>query len=117
VVSIKYVAFVMRADNEGEGGVLALLALVAAPGADAAKQPHPHQRRRRVLVMLGLFGAALLYGDGVITPAISVLSAPVSLPVAQLAVGDRLLRAAPEPRGGNRSADRTVNAVRRQNHR
>src|SRR6266700_1101712 len=79
VVSIKYLTFVMRADNEGEGGVLALLALVAAPGADAAKQ---HQRRRRFLVMLGLFGAALLYGDGVITPAISVLSAVEGLEIA-----------------------------------
>jgi KUP system potassium uptake protein len=66
VVSYKYIAQVMRADNRGEGGILALLALVAGRGATA---------RRRVLVMLGLFGAALLYGDGVITPAISVLGA------------------------------------------
>jgi KUP system potassium uptake protein len=66
VVSYKYIAQVMRADNRGEGGILALLALVAGRGATAY---------RRVLVMLGLFGAALLYGDGVITPAISVLGA------------------------------------------
>ncbi|HMV34129.1 MAG TPA: KUP/HAK/KT family potassium transporter, partial [Gemmatimonadales bacterium] len=65
VVSYKYIAEVMRADNRGEGGILALLALVRGEGG----------RRRTVLVMLGLFGAALLYGDGVITPAISVLGA------------------------------------------
>ncbi len=66
VVSYKYIAQVMRADNRGEGGILALLALVMGP---------KEGRRRTVLVMLGLFGAALLYGDGVITPAISVLGA------------------------------------------
>jgi KUP system potassium uptake protein len=76
VVSVKYLTFVMRADNDGEGGVLALLALVLLPGA---KGPHP---RMRTLVILGLFGAALLYGDGVITPAISVLSAVEGLTVA-----------------------------------
>jgi KUP system potassium uptake protein len=66
VVSYKYIAQVLRADNRGEGGILALLALVK--GAEEG-------RRRTTLVMLGLFGAALLYGDGVITPAISVLGA------------------------------------------
>jgi KUP system potassium uptake protein len=66
VVSYKYIAQVLRADNRGEGGILALLALVK--GAEDG-------RRRTTLVMLGLFGAALLYGDGVITPAISVLGA------------------------------------------
>ena len=66
VVSYKYIALVLRADNRGEGGILALLALVK--GAEEG-------RRRTALVMLGLFGAALLYGDGVITPAISVLGA------------------------------------------
>ncbi|HEV3030881.1 MAG TPA: potassium transporter Kup [Polyangia bacterium] len=76
VVSIKYLLFVMRADNDGEGGVLALMAL--ALGTHDAK-PHP---RARTLVILGLFGAALLYGDGVITPAISVLSAVEGLTVA-----------------------------------
>src|SRR3954452_8414556 len=68
VVSLKYLTFIMRADNRGEGGIMALLALL-----------HPRRQpagaRRRLLVSLGLFGAALLYGDGVITPAISVLSA------------------------------------------
>jgi KUP system potassium uptake protein len=67
VVSVKYITLVMRADNRGEGGILALLALLP--------------RDRTVLVMLALFGAALLYGDGVITPAISVLSATEGLEV------------------------------------
>jgi KUP system potassium uptake protein len=72
-VSIKYVLFVMRADNEGEGGILALVALVRG---------RTGQSYRRVLVAIGLFGAALLYGDGMITPAISVLSAVEGLSVA-----------------------------------
>jgi KUP system potassium uptake protein len=66
VIVAKYLTFIMRADNGGEGGILALLALVIpkkAPGKTSA------------IVLLGLFGAALLYGDGIITPAISVLSA------------------------------------------
>jgi KUP system potassium uptake protein len=75
-VSIKYVAVIMRADNHGEGGILALLALVRGD-RDA-----PLPRRRLYLVALALFGAALLYGDGVITPAISVLSAVEGLRVA-----------------------------------
>ncbi|WP_438009203.1 potassium transporter Kup [Sorangium sp. So ce321] len=74
VVTIKYVTFITRADNEGAGGILALLALV------------PNNERkgdgRGLLVLLVLFGAALLYGDGVITPAISVLSAVEGLEVA-----------------------------------
>ncbi|MCC7542005.1 MAG: KUP/HAK/KT family potassium transporter, partial [Deltaproteobacteria bacterium] len=75
VVSIKYLVFVMRADNRGEGGILALMALVA-PG----KGLKPASRRP-LLIVLGLFGAALLYGDGMITPAISVLSAVEGLEV------------------------------------
>jgi KUP system potassium uptake protein len=68
MVSLKYVIFVLRADNEGEGGILALLSLVTAGKVTTAtKLP--------VLVLLGVIGASLLYGDGVITPAISVLSA------------------------------------------
>jgi KUP system potassium uptake protein len=74
VVTFKYLTFVMRADNRGEGGILALLALVSRKG-DA-------RRGRRALLVLGLFGAALLYGDGVITPAISVLGAVEGLSVA-----------------------------------
>ncbi len=67
VVTFKYLSFVMRADNRGEGGILALMALVS--------QHETTKRGRRTLMVLGLFGAALLYGDGVITPAISVLGA------------------------------------------
>jgi KUP system potassium uptake protein len=78
VVSIKYLMFLMRADNEGEGGILALLALVGPKGSNGTA-------RRNGLVLLGLFGAALLYGDGVITPAISVLSAVEGLRVATAA--------------------------------
>ncbi|HET8610129.1 MAG TPA: potassium transporter Kup [Burkholderiales bacterium] len=75
VVTIKYLLIVLRADNRGEGGVLALLALLR-PWRGSPR------RRRSVLIALGLFGAALLYGDGMITPAISVLSAMEGLKVA-----------------------------------
>ena len=70
VVSIKYIVFILRADNRGEGGILALLALLLQQKRRTDDKP-----RRLALVALGLFGAALLYGDGIITPAISVLSA------------------------------------------
>src|SRR5437867_1549557 len=72
-VSLKYLLFVMRADNGGEGGILALVALVRA---------RPSTRATAVLIATGLFGAALLYGDGMITPAISVLSAVEGVTVA-----------------------------------
>ncbi len=77
IISIKYLIFVMRADNDGEGGILALMALVS-------RQPQAQSKRRSraTLVALGLFGAALLYGDGMITPAISVLGAVEGLAVA-----------------------------------
>ena len=81
VVVVKYLTFVMRADNEGEGGILALLALLKGPKANA-----PMSTRVKILALFGLFGAALLYGDGVITPAISVLSAVEGLGVATTAV-------------------------------
>ena len=68
VISIKYAILIMRADNHGEGGILALLALVSPR---RAKQ----SRWRAIMVVIGLIGATLLYGDGCITPAISVLSA------------------------------------------
>src|SRR3569833_2638448 len=67
-VSVKYCAFVMRADNHGAGGIMALMSLV---GANSFR----HGARVRMLTIMGLLGAALIYGDGVITPAISVLSA------------------------------------------
>ena len=74
VVSIKYVVLIMRADNAGEGGLMALLALASQSVKD---QP----RLRSALLMLGVFGVALFFGDGVITPAISVLSAVEGLEV------------------------------------
>ena len=74
VVSFKYLVCIMRAHNRGEGGIMALLALLH-PRRDA-------NRSRIVLVALGLFGAALLYGDGVITPAISVLGAVEGIAIA-----------------------------------
>jgi KUP system potassium uptake protein len=81
VVTIKYLVFVMRADNEGEGGVLALMAIAArAPKKTGAKGVSIFGSGS--LILLGLFGTALLYGDGVITPAISVLSAVEGLSVA-----------------------------------
>ncbi len=67
VVAVKYVLLVMRVDNRGEGGILALLATLRSTRVTG--------RSRRALIALGLFGGALLYGDGVITPAISVLGA------------------------------------------
>jgi KUP system potassium uptake protein len=75
VVCVKYLGFVLRADNKGEGGILSLLALAFA---EASEQ----RRVRKGVVILGIFGAALLYGDGVITPSISVLSAIEGLQVA-----------------------------------
>ncbi|HEY5491948.1 MAG TPA: potassium transporter Kup [Gemmatimonadaceae bacterium] len=74
VVSFKYIVYIMRADNRGEGGILAMLALIL-------KKDTQRRRGRAVLIALGLVGAALLYGDGIITPAISVLSAMEGLEV------------------------------------
>jgi KUP system potassium uptake protein len=74
VVTVKYLTFVLRADNDGEGGILALVALIMANSTAS--------RGRYVLIAIGLFGTALLYGDGMITPAISVLSAVEGLEVA-----------------------------------
>jgi KUP system potassium uptake protein len=77
VISVKYLVFVLRADNRGEGGIMALLALVLQQERRA-----DDRRKRAILIMLGLFGAALLTGEGIITPAISVLSAIEGLEVA-----------------------------------
>ena len=76
LITLKYLTLVLRADNRGEGGILALMALVRREGR------HEHSRRAWLVVVFGLFGAALLYGDGLITPAISVLSAIEGLEVA-----------------------------------
>lgn len=73
IVSVKYLAFVMRADNHGEGGILALLALLPKKYFD------PQTRKQKSLLFLVLVGTALLFGDGVLTPAISVLSATEGL--------------------------------------
>ena len=69
IITFKYLAFVMRADNHGEGGILALTSLVPNK---STKQDRNHwfKRSRWVLILIGLFGTALLYGDGMITPAI-----------------------------------------------
>src|SRR5438445_3371239 len=75
VISLKYVVFIMRANNKGEGGIMALMALAQRGARDNLRLKH-------VIVVLGLLGAALFYGDGVITPAISVLSAVEGLKVA-----------------------------------
>ena len=74
IVSIKYVTLVLRADNNGEGGLIAMLALASAAVRDRPKL-------RRTLLLVGIFGTSLFYGDGVITPAISVLSAVEGLEV------------------------------------
>jgi len=81
VISIKYIVVVMRADNQGEGGILALTALL--PGRNGARAgTRGVALGRPILIALGIFGAALLYGDGMITPAISVLGAVEGLSVA-----------------------------------
>jgi KUP system potassium uptake protein len=76
VVSVKYLLYVLRADNRGEGGILALMALLS-PAGDVRPR-----LARRLLIAVGVFGAALLYADGTITPAISVLSAVEGLDIA-----------------------------------
>ncbi|UCV23424.1 potassium transporter Kup [Ferribacterium limneticum] len=74
VVSIKYVCFIMRADNRGEGGIMALIALALHTAIDKPKQT-------RLIMIFGVLGAAMFYGDGMVTPAISVLSAVEGLEV------------------------------------
>src|SRR6202047_3984113 len=83
VTAIKYVSVAMRVDNDGEGGILALMALLGVK-----------RERRPVIVAVGLFGAALIYGDGAITPAISVLSALEGLNMATPALQPYVVPAA-----------------------
>ncbi len=75
VVSIKYIAFIMRADNRGEGGIMALLAL-------ASRNAEGNPKRQHAIMLLGILGACMFYADGMITPAISVLSAIEGLELA-----------------------------------
>jgi len=82
ITSIKYVSVVMRVDNDGEGGILALMSLLGVK-----------RRHRPAIIAIGLFGAALIYGDGAITPAISVLSALEGLKIATPAVTPYILPA------------------------
>jgi KUP system potassium uptake protein len=87
VVSVKYVTFIMRADNNGEGGIMALIALIQSASP----------RRGRavgILLVLGIFGASLFYGDGTITPAISVLSAIEGVKVVSPSLGSMVVPAA-----------------------
>lgn len=79
VVSIKYVAFIMRADNRGEGGIMALLSLASRSAVDNPK-------KQRFVMLLGILGACMFYADGMITPAISVLSAVEGLEVTTTAL-------------------------------
>ena len=84
VVSVKYVAFIMRADNRGEGGIMALLALASRNSADNVKKQH-------IIMLLGILGACMFYADGMITPAISVLSAIEGLELAAPALHPLIL--------------------------
>src|SRR3954454_2727761 len=81
IVSVKYVTFIMRADNDGEGGIMALIALIQRANLRS-------RGAQLTLVLLGVFGASLFYGDGMITPAISVLSAVEGLEVVSKSLQD-----------------------------
>jgi KUP system potassium uptake protein len=82
IVTVTYVLLVMRADNDGEGGIMALITLIRRRGVPGGR------RTKVVLAMLGVFGASLFFGDSVITPAISVLSAVEGVKVAAPSVAD-----------------------------
>ncbi|WP_449258926.1 potassium transporter Kup [Chlorobium limicola] len=84
IVTLKYLTFIMKADNEGEGGILSLTALIIS-------HSRKNRHERWFLVAIGLFGAALLYGDGMITPAISVLSAVEGLQIIAPAFKDLVI--------------------------
>jgi KUP system potassium uptake protein len=77
VISFKYLGFILRADDKGEGGILALTSLITPSDSDEDSDQLPKTKNmsKKFLILLGLFGTALLYGDGMITPAISILSA------------------------------------------
>jgi len=77
IVSIKYIVFIMRADNNGEGGIMSLLAL-------ASRHAKQNSSKRKKIMFLGILGACMFYADGMITPAISVLSAVEGLEVAKV---------------------------------
>ncbi len=96
IVSVKYIGIVMRADNEGEGGVMALVALVRRLLGE-------RRSSARAIVALGVLGASLFYGDSLITPAISVLSAVEGLKVAAPSLAHLVL---PAGRGDPRRAVR-----------
>jgi KUP system potassium uptake protein len=85
IVSIKYVTFIMRADNEGEGGIMALVSLIQRAVMRNSK------RNKKALIALGIFGASLFYGDGMITPAVSVLSAVEGLKIVSPSLDDYVL--------------------------
>lgn len=78
IISVKYLALVVRADNKGEGGILSLATLAAGGG----ERPRPRGIATKAILLLGLFGAGLLFGEGIITPAISVLSAVEGVSIA-----------------------------------
>jgi KUP system potassium uptake protein len=84
IVSIKYVSLIMRADNEGEGGIMALISLVQGVKIRS-------RQAKFALIALGAFGASLFYGDGMITPAVSVLSAVEGLQIAAPGLGDYVI--------------------------
>jgi len=84
IVSVKFVTFIMRADNDGEGGIMALIALIQGAKLKDSK-------RQMILIAAGLFGVALFYGDGMITPAISVMSAVEGVEVAAPGLTDFVL--------------------------
>ena len=81
IVTVTYVSLIMRADNDGEGGIMALITLISRKGAPGGR------RAAMVLAGLGIFGASLFFGDSMITPAISVLSAVEGLKVVEPSLG------------------------------
>src|SRR6201985_2855122 len=84
IVSIEFVLFIMRADNDGEGGILALIAKVESTKLDS-------QKVKFGLIAIGMFGVALFYGDGMITPAISVLSAVEGVKVVEPSIHEMVV--------------------------